>query len=115
MPYKDPEKRNAVKRAYRLNNPELVNTNRRKSRILRQYGLTQEGFDRFWDRQGGRCAICRRVLLLGATDGCHIDHDHNTGAVRGLLCGLCNKGLGMFRDNRETLLAAVEYLKMSEE
>lgn len=52
-----------------------------------------------------RCALC------GSATGLVIDHDHTTGAVRGVLCGPCNIGLGMFRDRPDLLLAAVEYLR----
>lgn len=69
------------------------------------------------EKQGGRCAICRRTEPIGVTragyDGekkWHIDHCHETNEVRGLLCGECNKGLGQFRDDRVTLQRAIDYL-----
>jgi hypothetical protein len=61
-------------------------------------------------RQGGRCAICG-VLEADAPRGrLHLDHDHGSLAVRGLLCGNCNAGLGQFKDDPNRLLAAIEYL-----
>lgn len=110
MPYKDETKRKEVKDKYRLENAETVNRNRRKSRVFRTYGLSEEGFEALWDRQGGRCVICGCVLVLGTPNGCHIDHNHETGTVRGLLCGNCNKGLGMFKDNPGTLRKAADYV-----
>ena len=61
-------------------------------------------------KQGAVCAICG----VGITDSAHIDHDHDTASVRGLLCAPCNIGLGMFRDDRQRLLAAVEYLERTD-
>lgn len=58
--------------------------------------------------QGGRCAICRQEPGRRALD---VDHSHETGAVRGLLCELCNKGLGCFRDSLDALRRAVVYLE----
>ena len=55
--------------------------------------------------QGGVCAIC------GRPDPEHVDHSHETGAVRGILCFNCNGGLGQFRDSIDALLAAATYLE----
>jgi hypothetical protein len=63
---------------------------------LRQYGLTVESFDAMVVVQDGRCAVCSEELKFG-TGGCAVDHDHNTGLVRGILCKLCNVGIGHFR------------------
>ena len=69
------------------------------------YGVTPEGYGRLKDRAGGTCEIC------GEQDpALHIDHDHSTGNVRGLLCANCNRGLGMFRDDPGILRKAIEYL-----
>ena len=57
--------------------------------------------------QQGICLICRKF----ADDGLVIDHDHESGAVRGLLCTGCNVGLGAFRDDPKRLLAAIIYLR----
>ncbi len=59
--------------------------------------------------QDGRCAICHEVAPRLA-----IDHDHSTGAVRGILCDPCNMGLGHFRDNPELLAEAIRYLGATE-
>lgn len=56
---------------------------------------------------GGRCQIC------SAENSHHIDHDHGTGRVRGLLCGTCNSGLGFFKDNVEYLESAARYIRRS--
>ena len=56
--------------------------------------------------QAGCCAICGTP-----TDSLHGDHDHETGFTRGLLCGPCNRGLGMFKDNPDALRAAANYIE----
>lgn len=71
------------------------------------YGITHEDFEAMVARQNGLCAICRQVLPL------HVDHCHETKAVRGLLCQLCNVGLGHFKDNPERLQRAASYLEQN--
>jgi len=61
--------------------------------------------------QDGLCAICRRPARgRGHEARLHLDHDHRTGALRGALCGHCNKGIGHFYDDPELLRAAATYL-----
>lgn len=87
---------------------------RNAERICRdKYGISHEQRDRLLAVQGGVCAVCSRALTKfgsGSTHAC-IDHCHSTGKVRGILCGGCNKGLGHFRDNPESLARAAEYLR----
>jgi hypothetical protein len=80
----------------------------RGHQIKTAYGLLPEQYQALVDKQDGLCAICRGP----STDGraLHIDHNHETGAVRGLLCFECNSGLGKFGDDLETLRAALRYL-----
>jgi hypothetical protein len=73
------------------------------------YGLSLEDFNSMMEGQGGACAICG-TRNWGKT-GPSVDHNHETGAVRGLLCNQCNSGLGMFRDNPGTVKLAVAYLE----
>ncbi len=73
------------------------------------YGISPEDYDALFASQGERCAIC------GGDDhrakGWHLDHDHATGKVRGILCGPCNLMLGNANDDPARLLAAAEYLE----
>ena len=73
--------------------------------LRRRYGITAEDADAMLERQEGLCAICR------AAPAAHVDHDHETGAVRALLCFNCNGGLGQFRDDPDVLRAAAEYVE----
>jgi len=77
----------------------------REYHLRGRYGIGQADFDRLLAEQGGVCAICR------APDTQHVDHDHRTGWVRGILCFNCNGGLGQFRDSPEFLAGAIMYLK----
>jgi hypothetical protein len=83
-------------------------------RRLALYGLSMDDYERMAREQGQRCAICRGPQTRVDSDGTLVvDHDHKTGTVRGLLCGLCNTGLGAMRDNPAILLAAIRYLRAS--
>lgn len=75
---------------------------------LAYYGLSQEEFDTLTERQCGCCAICGRPFTQSLR--CVVDHDHVTGAVRGLLCDKCNLGIGHFNEKASTLIAAAQYL-----
>lgn len=84
----------------------------REQAWLRRYGTTRDWYNNKLEEQGGTCAICgtSEVQRKGHTHF-HIDHCHGTGKVRGLLCDLCNRGLGYFKDNRELLRTAALYLE----
>lgn len=74
-----------------------------------KYGVTKEFLVDLYTRQKGQCAICGTVPTTER--GLHVDHCHKTGAVRGLLCHSCNTGIGALRDDPDTLLKALNYLK----
>jgi hypothetical protein len=76
-----------------------------------RHGLSAAEWDALWDAQRGCCAICQRALMIRGKAGLHVDHDHASGAVRALLCGPCNVGLGMFGEDTDRLEAAVRYLR----
>lgn len=80
----------------------------RNSRILRQYGIGDSEYQQILAKQNFSCAIC------GTKDpgkkGFQIDHCHSTGIIRGILCGKCNLGIGIFGDSTEVLLRAAGYV-----
>lgn len=80
---------------------------------FRQHGVTRDWYEKECDKG---CAICGNHLssqsIIKRERG-HIDHCHTTNKVRGVLCDLCNKGLGQFKDNIESLTKAIEYLRKS--
>ena len=73
--------------------------------LRRTYGITVEEHDRLLAQQDGKCAVC------GDDNPTHTDHDHVSGKVRGLLCGRCNLGIGLFLDDPVRMEAAMEYLE----
>lgn len=75
--------------------------------MLARYGITPEEFDRMLDEQGGHCATCPETGPL------QVDHCHDTGRVRGLLCRACNSTLGHARDDVPRLRALIAYLEAS--
>lgn len=72
---------------------------------LRRYKMTPEQYDAMWEAQAKRCALCAKETPRPV-----IDHCHDTGRVRGILCTQCNTGLGKFGDSPEMLMLAIEYL-----
>lgn len=89
-------------RRWRKKNPEKVAAHGRKQR----YGITPEHYERLLLQQSGKCKICGDFMNPVA-----VDHNHITGAIRGLLCKQCNFGLGSFKDNPQRLRAAAAYLE----
>lgn len=67
-------------------------------------------YEESFEKQEGRCAICL-VPENGRYNHLSIDHNHTTGKLRGLLCNNCNRALGLFKDNKDILTKAVDYLR----
>lgn len=86
----------------------------RSGALLRVYGITVEQYDAMLAEQGGVCALCGKPPAMnGGPSGnrLHVDHDHETGRVRALLCSTCNISLGGFRDDPVLLRKAADYLE----
>lgn len=81
----------------------------RRSHLRRKYGLTVEHYDEMLSAQGGGCAICGRKPREDLS--LHVDHCHDSGAVRGILCFRCNNGIGDFAHDPALLRAAASYLE----
>lgn len=87
--------------------------------LQRQYGITLEEYEVCWVAQQGRCHICKlqmtepRPQKGQASTTVVVDHDHETGKMRALLCKKCNTGLGFFNDNVDLLQKAIKYLEIS--
>ncbi len=81
---------------------------RKDDRLRAKYGMTLRDKLALYEGQARTCGICKQTF---AEADLKVDHDHASGEVRGLLCSLCNTGLGQFKDSVERLLAAAEYLK----
>ena len=77
---------------------------------LTRYHVAPDDYQALLDKQQNRCAICESELEQERNKTV-VDHCHTTDTVRGLLCRECNSGLGQFKENKESLFRAVEYLK----
>lgn len=88
----------------------------RNHSLMKKYGISLDDFNTLWIVFKGRCGICNIQMKLPenrqgqSLDVVAVDHDHETGNVRGLLCNACNKGLGLFRDSVYNLEKAKEWL-----
>lgn len=107
----DPEKFRERNRRYVRKDKNKVKVNSRKWHLKRFFGMSMEDYNKFLDIQEYRCAICQIELTETGKDHFDIDHCHKTGKIRGLLCGSCNKGLGCFKDDINSLESALNYLK----
>lgn len=108
------KKANKKRKEKYANDPEY--RKRHKDRVYRnKFGITLEEYNKMFNDQNGCCKLCgihqSNCPKALAVDHCH-EHEEKTGEIliRGLLCGNCNKGLGNFKDNTETLKLAISYL-----
>ena len=93
------------RKAYDETHKEERKARNRAAEIQRKYKLTMTEYSILLSSASGHCAICGEPAKL------HIDHDHKEGGVRGLLCGSCNRMLGLAFDNPDTLRNAIAYLE----
>jgi len=109
---KNPGKNNIATKKWSIRNPDKKYTHKLK----RDYNITLEQFNALLKGQNFLCCICSVEIekpyiakKLGIKTA-HVDHDHKTGKIRSLLCDLCNKGLGFFKDDCNLLKNAIKYL-----
>ena len=81
----------------------------RRAKIKYRYGLSYKDWLKMWEEQDGRCASCGKPFI--ELSDAHIDHDHETNELRGLLCKKCNFGISFFDDDPKLLSKAIKYLK----
>jgi len=82
----------------------------RKNDLKRKYGITPEDYNALYEKQNGCCAICGRHQSKFKYS-LNVDHNSETGHIRGLLCSGCNPGLGHFEKDPELLIKAYHYLR----
>lgn len=99
----------AASAKWRDANREHVRRNLRNYKLRITYGIGIDTYEQMLQSQGGVCAICKGTPK-GKINFC-VDHDHATGAVRGLLCGTCNLAIGYLNDSQETFRNALTYLQ----
>jgi hypothetical protein len=97
-------------------NKERAHAIKRKHVLKTQYGMTPAEHDLLLASQGGVCAICgasESTVRNGKVQRLTVDHDHQTGVVRGLLCNRCNRALGLFGDDPIVMRRALSYVNKS--
>jgi len=104
----DPDRQHRIRQSWRNASKRYYTPEGRRNKTLAVYGLSTEDYNRMFDEQDGKCAICKNAFVLV------VDHCHETNEVRGLLCSMCNTGLGLFQDSLDNLESAKVYLKNRE-
>ena len=91
----------------------IKNEHRRRELYLqRTYGISENEYNAMLLNQNNSCLLCRTEFSdTWGANAPVVDHCHNTGKVRGILCNECNRGLGYFHDNIKALENAVDYLR----
>ncbi len=97
--------------AYRRRHPERARLKDRRSHYKSKYGLTIPEYEGMFDSRSGLCDICHKAETKIHPNSKKltplvVDHNHDTGAIRGLLCNSCNRGLGYLRDSASILASA---------
>ncbi len=95
------------KQAEKSRNPEAFKSKCKDRALKRAYGISYCDYLSMLSKQGGTCAICRRIP---DEETLFVDHSHSTGLIRGLLCKSCNTGIGFFKEDVESLGRAIRYL-----
>lgn len=93
---------------YRKAHPDRTSAYHRKSFLRRSYGMETDEYEALLGKQGGGCAICKSSR--GARR-LHVDHDHDSGVIRGLLCHGCNTAIGLLKEDPSLIEAALLYLE----
>lgn len=94
-------------RARRRGDPLTV----REQHLRKAYGIRSTDYESMWTFQGGRCATCHSTEIEDRMRRLHVDHDHVTGVVRGLLCMACNHALGKVKDDAKVLMRLASYVE----
>jgi len=109
------EKAAETARKYRETHKNEIHEANQRRDLLRKYGLSQEAYSSLSARQGSLCAICQKPESVldrkGRLRRLTVDHDHKTGALRGLLCFRCNTAIGKMSDDPARLRAAADYIE----
>lgn len=99
-------------RAWYHRNYKEANYKRWVNNLRSSFNMTPEQYNAMLVSQNDRCAICPATEPGGRAKRFHVDHDHVTGKVRGLLCSACNLAIGMMKDSPEILRKAATYLEV---
>lgn len=108
---KDCDKKARLK--YQTENKERFKEINRNKLLKNRYGISLDEYNTMLEQQNYSCKICGSKDSSSPHGSANfaVDHCHETGSVRGLLCNQCNRGLGLFKDSTELLLKSINYLK----
>jgi hypothetical protein len=95
-------------KAWRKKNRDRLNKQLRAIHLRNKFGLTTDEYSRMLESQAGVCALCEAAPTPGIS--LHVDHDHGTGEIRGLLCVRCNNAIGLLRENPDLMRRAARYV-----
>lgn len=103
-----------ARKKWAKDNPEKQLKSQRRNNLRTKYGLSLRDYDEMLAKQGGVCAICGKDpkdnVVSTRVHRLSVDHNHETGKIRGLLCNQCNRGLGFLQDSSHLLRVAANYL-----
>ncbi len=100
------ERRRLKKQEYRRRNIDKINATDFKKHLKRKYNITIDDYNALFNAQHGKCYLCHNPETIKRNNRLAVDHDHNTGKIRRLLCFKCNTSIAMF-DGNETLFEKV--------
>lgn len=106
----NPDKLKAYNIKHRAENAEGIKKSLRDYALRTTYGITLDEYNHIFTSQGNCCAVCQHTSRR-----MHVDHDHQTGRIRGILCHNCNIALGLLQDNEHTLTNLAAYLRANKE
>ena len=107
---KNKEQVKKYKSDYYFANREKCIEKHRRNYLKRKYNVTVEWYDEQLKKQNGQCMICGTTEGGGISSTLHVDHNHETGQIRGLLCRPCNTGIGLFKEKIDLLEKAIQYV-----
>ena len=106
----NPKYNEEYRKKYHSENEDKIKKQHKESHLKRKYGIDLETYNQMFNEQEGKCKICG-IHQSELKKSLAVDHCHNTGKVRGLLCDHCNHVLGKVKDDVSILESAIKYLK----
>jgi hypothetical protein len=104
-----------ARKKWSTSNPEKAHLSQRQRNLKQRFGVDLEWYEEQFKKQNYSCAICKSKTNKTTGDrqfwNFSVDHCHDSGKVRGILCNNCNRALGLFQDNPEVLRKAAEYVE----
>ena len=113
--YRCKECDNKARQKWSANNPERSHLSQRQRNLKHRFGVDLEWYEEQFKKQNYSCAICKTKTNKTVGDrqfwNFSVDHCHDSGKIRGILCNNCNRALGLFQDNPELLKKAASYVE----